>query len=167
MILEECLKEACFTGITFWGFTDQYSWVPHFSISEGSALLFDSELVPKPALDGVCEALCTATGNEETKTATSAELPRSLETVVGPNLLKKFPGWALQRCASTSVHIYIYIYEWFIHSPGITRQKLCCDTIRSAQNAAEDVLSSKDASIPGKACTMHLRWSHPVRAHYP
>jgi endo-1,4-beta-xylanase len=39
---------AC-EAITFWGFTDRYSWVPNFAPGFGDALPFDRDFRPKPA----------------------------------------------------------------------------------------------------------------------
>ena len=42
---------AC-AGVTIWGFTDRYSWVPDTFPSEGAALLYDANYAPKPRVHG-------------------------------------------------------------------------------------------------------------------
>ncbi|EIM91473.1 endo-1,4-beta-xylanase C precursor [Stereum hirsutum FP-91666 SS1] len=44
--------EKC-VGITIWDFTDKYSWVPSTFPGSGAALPWDSNLVKKPAFDGI------------------------------------------------------------------------------------------------------------------
>ncbi|MDQ3000290.1 MAG: endo-1,4-beta-xylanase [Fibrobacterota bacterium] len=59
-MLGVCLaNENCKTFLT-WGFTDAHSWVPGFFQGSGAALPFDANYAPKPAYDGMKEAL-TAT----------------------------------------------------------------------------------------------------------
>lgn len=49
-------------GINVWGLSDRYSWIPGFSRwRNGSALLFDKDYKPKPAVAAV-EAVLTAKG---------------------------------------------------------------------------------------------------------
>lgn len=56
-LLEVCLlAENCNTFI-FWGFTDQYSWVPIFFDGWDEALLWDKTFQPKPAYYRILELL--------------------------------------------------------------------------------------------------------------
>jgi endo-1,4-beta-xylanase len=53
---------ACFStpgcvGVTVWGFSDRYSWVPANFPGEGAADLWDSNFKPKPALLAVKQAI--------------------------------------------------------------------------------------------------------------
>jgi endo-1,4-beta-xylanase len=48
-LLRTCLENRKCTEFTTWGYTDRYQWVPGFFEGEGSAALFDEDLVPKPA----------------------------------------------------------------------------------------------------------------------
>jgi endo-1,4-beta-xylanase len=52
-----CLAVSRCVGVTVWGFTDKYSWVPMVFSGQGAADLYDSSLGPKPALAAVQEAL--------------------------------------------------------------------------------------------------------------
>ena len=53
-----CLAHRGCTAIQMWGFTDKYSWVgSHSKKTRGAALLFDSNYLPKPAYQGLREAL--------------------------------------------------------------------------------------------------------------
>jgi GH35 family endo-1,4-beta-xylanase len=55
-VIAACLKERNFTDITFWNFTDKYSWIDLF-FGADDPLLFDEEFQPKPAYWGVLDAL--------------------------------------------------------------------------------------------------------------
>ncbi|KIK57215.1 glycoside hydrolase family 10 protein [Collybiopsis luxurians FD-317 M1] len=44
--------EGC-VGVTIWDFTDEYSWVPSTFSGQGDACPWDSNLVKKPAYDGI------------------------------------------------------------------------------------------------------------------
>ncbi|KAJ6637280.1 Exoglucanase/xylanase [Pseudolycoriella hygida] len=44
-----CYQVARCTGVTVWGVTDLYSWVPDFFPGQGAALLFDEQYATKPA----------------------------------------------------------------------------------------------------------------------
>ncbi|MGA3056937.1 MAG: endo-1,4-beta-xylanase [Candidatus Limnocylindrales bacterium] len=52
-----CLAVPACVGVTVWGFTDKYSWVPSGFPGEGAACLLDENLNPKPAYRAVEEAL--------------------------------------------------------------------------------------------------------------
>ncbi|MFN2166330.1 MAG: endo-1,4-beta-xylanase, partial [Anaerolineae bacterium] len=54
---EACLAVKSCVGITLWGFTDKYSWVPFTFPGKGAACLWDAKLAPKPALTAVQAAL--------------------------------------------------------------------------------------------------------------
>jgi endo-1,4-beta-xylanase len=44
-----CVQAPNCTGVTTWGFTDRYSWIPSFFTGYGAALPYDEQLLPKPA----------------------------------------------------------------------------------------------------------------------
>jgi len=46
-----------FKGVLMWGFTDKYSWIPHFFKNYGDALIFDHNLEPKKAYYSIIEVL--------------------------------------------------------------------------------------------------------------
>ncbi len=52
-----CLAVTRCVGLTVWGFTDKYSWVPMTFPGLGAADLYDASYAPKPALAAVQEAL--------------------------------------------------------------------------------------------------------------
>jgi endo-1,4-beta-xylanase len=56
-ILRVCLEAPACTALVLWGFTDKYSWVPHFSKADDWALIFDAEYRPKPAYDAMAAEL--------------------------------------------------------------------------------------------------------------
>ena len=55
-----CLRVGACRGVTFWGFTDKYSWIDA-SFGPDDPLLFDEADEPKPAYFGVREALASCT----------------------------------------------------------------------------------------------------------
>lgn len=56
-VIDACLAVPQCVGITTWGFTDKYSWVPGFFPGQGAALPFDENYAPKPAYDALHDAL--------------------------------------------------------------------------------------------------------------
>ncbi|TDC78953.1 endo-1,4-beta-xylanase [Actinomadura sp. 7K507] len=56
-VTSACVAVAACKGITVWGVTDKYSWVPDVFEGEGAALLFDDDYGKKPAYDATLEAL--------------------------------------------------------------------------------------------------------------
>ena len=56
-VVKACLAVARCTGITVWGVSDKDSWVPTTFPQEGSALLFDEALHPKPSFEAFRDAL--------------------------------------------------------------------------------------------------------------
>jgi endo-1,4-beta-xylanase len=56
-VVKACTAVAACIGVTVWGFTDKYSWVPGFFQGEGAACLFDDNIAPKPAYQAVLNAL--------------------------------------------------------------------------------------------------------------
>lgn len=55
-IVPVCVAEPRCDAVTFWGFTDAYSWIDR-QFGADDPLLFDEQYVPKPAFYGVLEAL--------------------------------------------------------------------------------------------------------------
>lgn len=56
-VVRACLRTRRCRGITTWGFTDRYSWIPSFLPGFGAALPFDQSLQPKPAYQAIVAAL--------------------------------------------------------------------------------------------------------------
>ncbi|MBB4910106.1 endo-1,4-beta-xylanase [Actinophytocola algeriensis] len=56
-VTNACLAVARCVGITTWGYTDKYSWVPSTFPGEGAALLVDENFQRKPAYTAVHDAL--------------------------------------------------------------------------------------------------------------
>jgi endo-1,4-beta-xylanase len=48
-VLDACLQPPRCAGLTIWGLSDRYSWIPGFFPGFGRALPFDEQLQPKPA----------------------------------------------------------------------------------------------------------------------
>jgi len=51
-----CVAEPRCDGVTFWGFTDAYSWIDR-QFGADDPLLFDEQYAVKPAYYGVLDAL--------------------------------------------------------------------------------------------------------------
>lgn len=68
-VANACLAVVRCVGITTWGLSDRYSWIPSVFPGEGAALPFDDAFAPKPAYDALVQAFggttqpngCTAT----------------------------------------------------------------------------------------------------------
>ncbi|WP_433437175.1 endo-1,4-beta-xylanase [Nonomuraea sp. CA-141351] len=56
-VTKACLAVRRCVGITLWGHTDKYSWIPAFFPGEGAALPYDENLNPKPAYYAIRDAL--------------------------------------------------------------------------------------------------------------
>jgi len=55
--LRACLRVERCRGVTVWGFTDRFSWIPDSQPGFGDATLLDRELEPKPAYRSFARAL--------------------------------------------------------------------------------------------------------------
>ncbi|WP_353387890.1 endo-1,4-beta-xylanase [Thermobispora bispora] len=76
-VVRACLAVSKCVGVTVWGVTDKYSWVPDVFPGEGAALLFDDNYNPKPAYDGVVTALGGDSSPSPTPTLTPSPIPDS------------------------------------------------------------------------------------------
>jgi len=56
-VFRTCLAVAACQGVTIWGITDKYSWVPGTFPGQGAALVWDENYAPKPAYNAVYTAL--------------------------------------------------------------------------------------------------------------
>ncbi|WP_306215935.1 endo-1,4-beta-xylanase [Actinoplanes sp. RD1] len=56
-VVTNCLAVARCQGVTVWGITDKYSWIPGVFPGQGAALLWDDNYAAKPAYQAVAEAL--------------------------------------------------------------------------------------------------------------
>nr|WP_222936677.1 endo-1,4-beta-xylanase [Streptomonospora sp. PA3] len=56
-VMDACMNVNGCIGVTVWGVSDQYSWVPDTFEGQGAPLLFNENYQPKPAYDAVHEAL--------------------------------------------------------------------------------------------------------------
>ncbi|MEU3459229.1 endo-1,4-beta-xylanase [Streptomyces sp. NPDC006733] len=52
-----CVAVTRCRGVTVWGFTDADSWIPDVFPGQGAATPYDENLRPKPAYDGIVQAL--------------------------------------------------------------------------------------------------------------
>ncbi|KAF6815221.1 Endo-1,4-beta-xylanase 1-like protein 1 [Colletotrichum sojae] len=68
-VVGSCLDVDGCVGVTIWGFTDKYSWIPETFSGQGDALLWDANFAKKPAYTSVSSVLAAAaTGGAGTST---------------------------------------------------------------------------------------------------
>jgi endo-1,4-beta-xylanase len=65
-VTNACLAVARCVGITTWGYTDKYSWIPSTFPGEGAALLVDANFQVKPAYTAVHDALAAGSNPDTT-----------------------------------------------------------------------------------------------------
>lgn len=53
LIVRACQNTGSCPGVTFWGFTDKYSWIPSVTPGYGDALMWDQYYRPKPAVAAI------------------------------------------------------------------------------------------------------------------
>ncbi|KAK1691037.1 family 10 glycosyl hydrolase [Colletotrichum godetiae] len=74
-VVGSCLDVAGCVGVTIWGFTDKYSWIPETFSGAGDALLWDASFNKKPAYTSVSSVLAAAaTGAVPTTTSRATTL---------------------------------------------------------------------------------------------
>lgn len=73
-VADACLAVTGCVGITTWGLSDKYSWIPPVFPGYGAALPFDDNLQPKPAYDSLYRSY-GGTGNPPTSTTTTSTTP--------------------------------------------------------------------------------------------
>ncbi|KAK7444076.1 hypothetical protein VKT23_015474 [Stygiomarasmius scandens] len=56
-VVSACMAVEQCVGVTMWGFTDKYSWIPGTFSGMGAALPWDEDFQTKPAYDGIVAAL--------------------------------------------------------------------------------------------------------------
>ncbi|MFD1502914.1 endo-1,4-beta-xylanase, partial [Streptosporangium lutulentum] len=74
-IVNACLAVTQCAGITIWGFTDKYSWVPETFPSEGAALIYDENYAQKPSYTAVHNALAGGTNPPDPTDTTAPSRP--------------------------------------------------------------------------------------------
>ncbi|KAJ3035980.1 hypothetical protein HDV00_003274 [Rhizophlyctis rosea] len=67
-------------GVTLWGISDNYSWIPGVFSTQGSALAWDENYQPKPAYDGIVRALTTNPPKTTTTTTTKTTTTTTKKT---------------------------------------------------------------------------------------
>ena len=55
-VFQVCLAVSRCQGVTIWGITDKYSWVPNVFPGQGAALVWDENYAKKPAYDAIASA---------------------------------------------------------------------------------------------------------------
>jgi len=85
-IVNACLGSAACSGVTIWGFTDKYSWVPGTFPGQGEALIYDANYNPKAAYTAVNSALGDGTGGDTSPPTAPTNLTASGVTSSSVNL---------------------------------------------------------------------------------
>ncbi len=85
-VVNACLGSTACAGITIWGFTDKYSWVPGTFSNEGEALLYDTNYQPKASYTAVNTALGGGSGGDTSPPTVPANLTASGVTSSSVNL---------------------------------------------------------------------------------
>jgi endo-1,4-beta-xylanase len=69
-VMNACLAVTRCVGVTTWGYTDKYSWIPSVFPGEGAALLVDENFQVKPAYTAVHDALAGGSSTDTTPPST-------------------------------------------------------------------------------------------------
>ncbi|NNH06841.1 endo-1,4-beta-xylanase [Cellulomonas fimi] len=92
-VVQACMQVTRCQGVTVWGITDKYSWVPDVFPGEGAALVWDASYAKKPAYAAVMEAFgasptptpTTPTPTPTTPTPTPTSGPAGCQVLWGVN----------------------------------------------------------------------------------
>jgi len=95
-VVGSCLDVDGCVGVTIWGFTDKYSWIPGTFPGTGDALLWDSNYNKKPAYTSVSSLLAAAAtgGTPPPPATTTAPGPGITTTAPAPGPTTSAPGGA-------------------------------------------------------------------------
>jgi endo-1,4-beta-xylanase len=74
-VVKACALTARCLGITTWGLTDKYSWVPNTFQGTGDALIWNSNFQKKPAYNAILSALDSGTSVSTTSASTTSSAP--------------------------------------------------------------------------------------------
>ncbi|MEO3854455.1 endo-1,4-beta-xylanase [Acrocarpospora sp. B8E8] len=85
-VINACNAVTACAGVTIWGFTDKYSWVPDTFSGEGFALIYDNNYAIKPAYTAVHNALDGGGGGDTTPPSTPGTPTASNVTSSGATL---------------------------------------------------------------------------------
>ncbi|MFI7703793.1 endo-1,4-beta-xylanase [Nonomuraea sp. NPDC049480] len=69
-VVNACLAVTACAGVTIWGFTDKYSWVPDTFQGQGAALIYNENYQQKPSYTAVHDALAGGTTTDTTPPTT-------------------------------------------------------------------------------------------------
>ncbi|MEU6714838.1 endo-1,4-beta-xylanase [Nonomuraea sp. NPDC046802] len=69
-VVNACLAVTACAGVTIWGFTDKYSWVPDTFSGQGAALIYNESYQQKPSYTAVHDALAGGSTTDTTPPTT-------------------------------------------------------------------------------------------------
>ncbi len=79
-VVTACLAVSRCQGVTIWGITDKYSWVPNTFSGQGAALVWDESYNAKPAYAAIATALGATSTPTPTPTPTPSPTPSPTTT---------------------------------------------------------------------------------------
>jgi len=107
-VVNDCLAVSRCVGITTWGVTDKYSWIPGTFSGQGAALLFDENYNAKPAFTSVLQALG---GN--TSASPSVSPTRTTSPSVSPSVTRSTSPSASTTTGSAACTVtYAVSNQW-------------------------------------------------------
>ena len=86
-VVGSCIDVDRCVGVTVWGYTDKYSWVPGTFPGTGAALLYDDQLRKKAAwtsVSSVLAAAATGGSNPGTTPVPTTPVPTTIITTTRP-----------------------------------------------------------------------------------
>ena len=75
-VFQICLAVSRCQGVTIWGITDKYSWVPGVFSGQGAALVWDDNYAKKPAYNAIASAFGGITPTAPRRSPTPPSRPR-------------------------------------------------------------------------------------------
>ncbi|KAK3934523.1 glycoside hydrolase superfamily [Diplogelasinospora grovesii] len=79
-VVSSCLDVAGCVGVTVWGFTDKYSWVPETFSGAGDAFIYDKNLGKKPSWTSISSVLAAKATRPPTTASSAAPSTTTLVT---------------------------------------------------------------------------------------
>jgi endo-1,4-beta-xylanase len=125
-VFQNCLAVTRCQGVTIWGITDKYSWVPNTFSGQGAALVWDDNYAKKPAYDAIAQALG---GTVVTPPPTSSTPTQTPTTPVTPT---QTPTQSpTQPPSNAACKVHYQVSSW---NTGFTANLTITNTSASAVN---------------------------------
>jgi endo-1,4-beta-xylanase len=109
-VVNDCLAVSRCVGITTWGVTDKYSWVPGTFSGQGAALLYDENYNAKPAYNSVLAALGGSSSGSPSATSSPT---RTTSPSVSPSATRTTSPSATTTTGSAACKVtYAVASQW-------------------------------------------------------